>query len=394
MPMPSTSKWPKPKSEDEFEDIVVDFLRIHWKDPHATRNGRRGQRQDGVDIVGHPPWLKGKTAGAQCKNIASVTLPMVVAEVEKAKRFKGGLGEFLFITAADRDAALQSKVREHFKTLAPPFHVEVIFWPDVVSDLSSDEQLVAKHWKGFSRIASSADALPPPVWIDRQGVRDEETVECQCELTVSVPEADFDVHASELTVELDRMAREGIAAQFFRTLLGQRKRVGDGFRWMSHFRECSNVLFKRELEAANRGVLTYRWAEFTDGNICLFRTRHLIMGAALPIGLYRLGVKRLVDQIGTHEPSRLGIRLVAHASAPMLLHDDCQTLEFMLSVAQSSADWSLAFESDWVSPPTIRLVNRVLANFSPSEGGSAAFPRINEGTLLRLLEQISGENKL
>src|SRR5438132_6616090 len=80
MPIPTTAKLPKPKSEDEFEDIVVDFCRLRWRDPHATRNGRRGQRQNSVDVFGHPPWLKGATAGAQCKNTDALSLALVVAE--------------------------------------------------------------------------------------------------------------------------------------------------------------------------------------------------------------------------------------------------------------------------------------------------------------------------
>ena len=32
VPMPTTAKWPKPLSEDEFEDMSVDFLRL----PTAT----------------------------------------------------------------------------------------------------------------------------------------------------------------------------------------------------------------------------------------------------------------------------------------------------------------------------------------------------------------------
>src|SRR3954469_25892700 len=87
MPTPATAKWPKPKSEDEFEDIVVDFLRVRWRDPNAQRNGRRGQRQHGVDVIGDPPRLKGRTAAAQCKNMDGLTLADIVAEVELAKTF-------------------------------------------------------------------------------------------------------------------------------------------------------------------------------------------------------------------------------------------------------------------------------------------------------------------
>lgn len=149
MPTPATAKWPKPKSEDEFEDLSVDFLRIRWKDPNAQRHGRRGQGQHGVDVVGHPPWLNGKTVGGQSKNTEDLTLAMVLAEVDKAKTFPGGLAEFYVVTSGERDAALQNAVRQHFKMHPAPFDVELVFWPDITADVSQDETLVAKHWKGF-----------------------------------------------------------------------------------------------------------------------------------------------------------------------------------------------------------------------------------------------------
>jgi hypothetical protein len=149
VPTPSTAKWPKPKSEDEFEDIVVDFVRIRWKDPNAQRFGRRGQRQHGVDIIGKPPWLGGRTAAAQCKNTDSLSLSDVAAEVAKALSFPEALAEFYVVTSAERDAALQSQVRAHFRANPAPFEVEVIFWPDVIADISGNADLVAKHWPGF-----------------------------------------------------------------------------------------------------------------------------------------------------------------------------------------------------------------------------------------------------
>lgn len=169
MPTPTTAKWPKPKSEDEFEDIATDFLRIRWKDPHASRNGRRGQGQHGVDVVGHPSWQK-KPAGAQSKNTESPTLAMVRAEVEKAKGFGGGLSEFLFVTTADRDAALQAAVREQFAQDPAPFHVEIVFWPDITGDLAGHDDLVAKHWKGFS--GSSRRNDDPNVHVDAKPTTD------------------------------------------------------------------------------------------------------------------------------------------------------------------------------------------------------------------------------
>lgn len=50
MPIPVTSEMPVPKSWDEFEDICADILKSLWEDPFATRNGRAGQAQNGVDV--------------------------------------------------------------------------------------------------------------------------------------------------------------------------------------------------------------------------------------------------------------------------------------------------------------------------------------------------------
>jgi len=161
MPTPTTAKLFKPKSEDEFEDIAVDFLRLRWKDPHATRNGRRGQRQHGVDVVGHPPWLGGRTAGAQCKNTEAINVNMVIAETREAATFAGGLAEFLLVTSADRDAALQAAVRDHFRVNPAPFHVEMIFWGDITADLAVDDALIEKHWKGAAPASSRSVAVSP-----------------------------------------------------------------------------------------------------------------------------------------------------------------------------------------------------------------------------------------
>jgi hypothetical protein len=154
VPTPITAKWPKPKSEDEFEDISVDFLRIRWQDPNVTRYGRRGQRQYGVDIVGSPYWLNGRRSGAQCKNTDSLNLAIVISEVEKAIAFPEELCEFLIVAACDRDAMLQSAIRNHYQKNPVALHVDIVFWPDIVSDLSNDSQLVAKYWKGFAQPSS------------------------------------------------------------------------------------------------------------------------------------------------------------------------------------------------------------------------------------------------
>lgn len=77
MPTPSMARLPKLMDEKEFEKVVLDALKLRWKDPNASLNGRKGQAQDGVDIFGRPKWLSGSFAGAQCKNSETLTISMI-----------------------------------------------------------------------------------------------------------------------------------------------------------------------------------------------------------------------------------------------------------------------------------------------------------------------------
>jgi len=105
MPSPVTAHLPKPKSWDEFEDIVADVIRRLWNDPYATRNGRSGQSQHGVDIYGKPQHL-GSTAygGVQCKRIEEpLTFDGVKALVKDAKEFKPALKEFVIVSSSTQN---------------------------------------------------------------------------------------------------------------------------------------------------------------------------------------------------------------------------------------------------------------------------------------------------
>jgi hypothetical protein len=160
MPLPATAHLPRPKSEDEFEDMVLDALRIRWKDPDANRNGRRGQRQCGVDICGRPENLGGRFAGAQCKNVPTASLNMMIqieAEVTEAEEFKQPLAKFYFVVAANRDAPLQQAVRDisSAREKEGMFPIELLFWDDICGLLAQDDSLVTKYWPTQRRKAGS-----------------------------------------------------------------------------------------------------------------------------------------------------------------------------------------------------------------------------------------------
>lgn len=49
MPLPLQYKLPVTANPDEFEDMVVDYYKENYK--FAQRYGRKGQKQDGIDII-------------------------------------------------------------------------------------------------------------------------------------------------------------------------------------------------------------------------------------------------------------------------------------------------------------------------------------------------------
>ncbi len=157
MPSPATTHLPRPKSWDEFEDMCADLLKRIWKDPYVVRNGRGGQRQDGVDIYGYPEHLgghaSGNVAGAQCKETDVLTIAIVEAEVAKAKAFEPRLAEYLVLSTAKRDAVLQQAVR----TKQWEFRVQVLFWEDISLELSSHDDLLQKYFPNWLKKTTSRD---------------------------------------------------------------------------------------------------------------------------------------------------------------------------------------------------------------------------------------------
>lgn len=142
---------PSPKSWDEFEDISLSSAKLRWKSPNFFRNGRQGQRQDGVDIFG--TLNTGISIGLQCKNtIGGLTDSLVKKEISNAESFEPPLSELYIATTAPRDSTLQETVRkisaEREKT--GKFCVHLLFWDDITADIALDDTVFFKHYPQFS----------------------------------------------------------------------------------------------------------------------------------------------------------------------------------------------------------------------------------------------------
>jgi len=56
-----------PKSWETFEDLCLALFKSIWNDSLAQKNGRRGQRQHGVDVFGTVGGTGTNFMGVQCK---------------------------------------------------------------------------------------------------------------------------------------------------------------------------------------------------------------------------------------------------------------------------------------------------------------------------------------
>jgi len=130
-----------------FEDLCLSIWKRIWKDDAAQKNGRKGQKQDGVDLFGRPN--KGNEyVGVQCKckeNMlgAKLTILEIKEEINLAKNFKPELKEYIITTTSVRDKNIQKYCREvtleHKKI--NKFSVGVFFWEDIKEQITEEEIL-------------------------------------------------------------------------------------------------------------------------------------------------------------------------------------------------------------------------------------------------------------
>jgi cellulose synthase operon protein C len=105
---------PKPADEQAFERACIVLWRCLLKDENVQRNGRRGQRQNGVDLYGVRNGEPSHLVGIQCKLKGS---QQILSETEvrnefgKALTFSPPLVEYFIVTTSPDDVALQELAR-------------------------------------------------------------------------------------------------------------------------------------------------------------------------------------------------------------------------------------------------------------------------------------------
>ena len=102
-----------PKNDDAFELLCLKLLRRMWDAPDLAQYGKRGQRQDGIDLID----LSGQLPlrAAQCKlhePYKAISPSEIEAEVEKAKGAQWKLEQYAILTTAKPSTQAQRKILE------------------------------------------------------------------------------------------------------------------------------------------------------------------------------------------------------------------------------------------------------------------------------------------
>jgi hypothetical protein len=150
-----------PRSWEEFEYIVCSAAKNRWDSPDFTCHGRKGQRQDGVDVYGSDN--KGRLVGIQCKNTwDGITLKTIEAEISKAESFRPQLKALYLATTAETDKNVQSLIRDISakREKRGAFGVMILFWTDIWSDLTLNENRLFQHYPNLRPTDSSGKKEP------------------------------------------------------------------------------------------------------------------------------------------------------------------------------------------------------------------------------------------
>jgi tetratricopeptide (TPR) repeat protein len=122
----------KPRSEAEFEDMCVMVYGDVFRDPLAKLNGRRGQKQGGVDA--YIQSANGRI-GVQSKRYkdGGLKLKHVEEEIAKAEACPTRIVALIVATTAANDATLGNQVMalSDERAAAGKFIVQIEFWDDI-----------------------------------------------------------------------------------------------------------------------------------------------------------------------------------------------------------------------------------------------------------------------
>ena len=145
---------PLPKNDQDFEELCGHIYSVVLKDPLPKNNGRRGQKQNGVDVFVQKDFIQDKEhrIGIQCKDVKKLSFDgksgdSVCAEIRKAEAGGAEIGHLLISTTLPNDARLTEAVQAYSdqRAQAKLFTVAIDFWEDISQKIRDNEVLLGKY---------------------------------------------------------------------------------------------------------------------------------------------------------------------------------------------------------------------------------------------------------
>lgn len=147
----------KPRDDKTFQEFCCTVYGEIYRDTSAKEYGRKGQRQDGLDIIcrDYVNWVDGqlpKKTIVQCKQTATATLDYskVTKDLQKIQALVADPGRgfadvkrVIFATTANNCAVLTKKIEEYVEKERPPYVVEVESW-DVLSRVVTENPTLSR----------------------------------------------------------------------------------------------------------------------------------------------------------------------------------------------------------------------------------------------------------
>ena len=132
----------KPQNWQDFESLCKLLWGKIWNcSDSIVKNGRQGQNQCGVDIYAYVEKYRGY-CGIQCKGKddytdSSLTEKEIDKEISKARNFKPKLKKFIFATTANKDARIETYIREkNVESINNDgFEIYLQSWEDIVDQI-------------------------------------------------------------------------------------------------------------------------------------------------------------------------------------------------------------------------------------------------------------------
>lgn len=140
----------RPENEEEFEAMCHALYRVMWNDTGCVRMGGSGQKQFGIDILGHDGK---KSVGVQCKhyNKKAFTLSTVTGDINKAEQAKLDIEHLLFATTAPSKSTLVKEINELSakRRKDGKFTVSVDFWGELTGHIRLHPEIGRAYIPGF-----------------------------------------------------------------------------------------------------------------------------------------------------------------------------------------------------------------------------------------------------